>query len=244
LSVLTLLTYNTWVLWRPANGQAVIFEGYLSELSASDQPHHLLFRAGDLLTAVIVLAIGSRAALRWNQQHQRALTAGRRPSSRWWILSWLGLLIFGVTTFLDSFFGMDCSPTLSQTCRAAEESGRLSLVHYLHTYTSVGAETGIVVSMVAAYLALARTARWARRPPIVRQIVLGVAVGEVAALVAMMALLIAGRPGLGYPQAVMVLVASIWFALVGLGLEYGGGHPATTADVPDDAPDAIERSRG
>jgi hypothetical protein len=229
------------VLWRPANGQAAIFEGYLSEFSATDQPHNVLFRAGDLLTALIVLALGSRAALMWNQQ---AHAAGRRPSSRWWLVTWLGLLIFAVTTLLDSFFGMDCSPTLSQTCRAAEESGRLSLVHYLHTYTSVGAETGIVVSMVAAYVALARTATSAPRVRTVRQIVLGLAVVEVAALVAMMALLVAGLPGLGYPQVAMVVAASIWFAVVGFGLVVRRDDPATVRDFSGDAPGGVERSRG
>jgi hypothetical protein len=246
LSLLTLLTYNTWVLWRPANGQAAIFEGYLSEFSATDQPHHLFFRGGDLLTALIVLALGSRAALMWNQQNQRALVAGHRPCSRWWLVTWLGLLIFGLTTFLDSFFGMDCSPTLSQTCRAEEELGRLSLVHYVHTYTSVGAETGIVVSIVAAYLALAGTTTGARRASRVRRIVLGLAAFEVAALVAMMTLLAAGLPGLGYPQAVMVMTASIWFALVGLGLGLMGGRgdPATVQDLPGGSGAEAERSRG
>lgn len=221
----------------------MIFEGYLSEFSATDQPYNIVFRAGDLLTALIVLALGSRAALTWNRRRQQSLAAGRRPSSRWWIVTWLGLLTFGVTTFLDSFFGMDCSPTLSQTCRAAEASGRLSLVHYLHTYTSVGSETGIVVSMVAAYIALARPATCARRVETVRQIVLGLLVVEVAALVAMMALLAAGLPGLGYPQAVMVMVASIWFALVGLGLARRRNDPATVQHFPGDSGGEMEQGR-
>ena len=38
LGASTLLTYNTWVAWRPLNGDARVFDGYLSELSASDQP--------------------------------------------------------------------------------------------------------------------------------------------------------------------------------------------------------------
>lgn len=51
-----LLIYNSWVLWRPLNGHPGVLDGYLSELAAPDQPHHLLFRAGDLLTALVGLA--------------------------------------------------------------------------------------------------------------------------------------------------------------------------------------------
>jgi hypothetical protein len=98
--------------------------------------------------------------------------------------------------------------------------------------------------MVAAYVALGRTATSDRRAQTVRQVVLGVAGVEVAALVAMMALLVLGLPGLGYPQAVMVAVASIWFALVGLGLDNRRPDRATVPDAPGDPAGEMERSRG
>ncbi len=213
LGSLTVLTYNTWVLWR-VNGHARIFDGYLSEFSASNQPHSFFFRGGDLITSVIVLVLVLRA---------RHLTHARGVSGRWEVLAWLGLLLFGVSTFLDAFFSMDCSPTLSDACRVAEESGRLSLIHYAHTWTSVGAQTGIVTSMVAAYVALRRNATGLARPRPgrglgVRRLVLVLALVEVVALVVMMALLVTAAPGLGYPQTVMVLAASLWFAAVGFDL--------------------------
>jgi hypothetical protein len=208
MGLLTLVSYNTWVLWQ-LNGHAGIFDGYLSELSASDQPHNLFFRAGDLTTAVITLAFVLRA---------RQLARSRGALGRWEVLAWLGLLLFGVSTFLDAFFSMDCSPTLSDACRVAEETGRLSLVHYAHTWTSVGAETGIVTSMVAACLALRLAPSHPGRGATVCRLVLVLTVVEVGALVAMMAMLAAGAPGLGYPQVLMVLVASLWFALVGFDL--------------------------
>lgn len=222
LGSLTVLTYNTWVLWR-VNGHVQIFNGYLSEFSASDQPHSFFFRGGDLMTAVLVLVLVLRA---------RHLTHVRGVLGRWEVLAWLGLLLFGVSTFLDAFFSMDCSPTLSDACRVAEETGRLSLIHYAHTWTSVGAQTGIVTSMVAAYLALRLHSPGLAPPhpgrgPRVRRLVLVLAVVEVVALVVMMALLVAAAPGLGYPQAVMVLAASFWFAAVGFDLlGPGPGDPA------------------
>ena len=200
LGSVTVLTYNTWVLWQ-VNGHARIFDGYLSEFSASDQRDSFFFRGGDLATAVIVLALAARAA---TVGATRALGA----RSRWSPVVWLGLALFGVSTFFDAFFAMDCSPTLNTACRLAEERGRLSYIHYAHTWTSVGAQTGIVVSMVAASLAQGYG----------RRIVRLLALVEVVALVVMMAMLAVGLPGIGYPQTVMVLAASLWFALVGFGL--------------------------
>ncbi|WP_375431539.1 DUF998 domain-containing protein [uncultured Friedmanniella sp.] len=208
VGLLTVLTYNSWAFWE-VNGRARIFDGYLSEFSASNQPYSFFFRGGDLTTALLVLALVWRAVT-WHRL--------RQASSRWEVVAWLGLLLFAVSTGLDAFFSMDCSPTLSEACRVAEETGRLSLIHYAHTYTSVGAQTGIVVSMVAAYLALLLAPPRPGRGRHVRRVVLALALVEVVALLIMMVLLVAGLPGLGYPQVVMVLVASLWFAVVGFDL--------------------------
>ncbi|MET1005078.1 MAG: DUF998 domain-containing protein [Propionibacteriaceae bacterium] len=223
LGVLTLLTYNTWVLWGPLNGHAAIFNGYLSELSAKDQPHHLFFRGGDLLTSLIVGALGLRALRVWPR-----LSPDRR---RWWVVAAAALILFGVSTFLDSFFAMDCSPTLNEQCKVLEETGRLSATHYAHTFTSVGAQIGIVTSMVATYIAMRRSrlgAHW-------QHLLLVASVLEVVALTVMMAMLALGVPGLGYPQAVMVVVGSLWFASVGIALyRDGSALPGTPAPRTED----------
>ena len=205
LGLLTVLTYNTWALWSPLNGQQQILNGYLSELSASDQPNNLFFRGGDLVTALIVGALGVRALRVWPRWSTRR---------RWWLVAATGLLLFAVSTFLDSFFSMDCSPTLSAECRVLEESGRLSLVHYAHTYTSVGAQTGIVTSMVAAYIALRRGGlggMW-------RPVLLAGCLGEVGSLALLLVMIAVGASGIGFPQAVTVLIGSLWFGAVGVSL--------------------------
>lgn len=234
LSVLTLLTYNTWVLWKPVNGHRAIFRGYLSEFSASDQPHSFFFRGGDLITAIIVLGLGVRALTLWRRRRRVAhdltgveRTGVRTPPGRWWAVAAAFLLVFGVATFFDAFFAMDCSPSLSQQCRLAEEAGRLSLAHYAHTYTSVGAQTGIVASMVSTFIAMCRAADPPPRSR--RRFVLAVSVVEVASLLVMMGMLVSGAPGLGYPQAVMVAIASVWFAAIGFRLIGEDAHDADSA---------------
>lgn len=226
LSVLTVFTYNTWMLWKPLNGNAEIFNGYLSELSASDQPHNLVFRAGDLITAIIVLAMGTRALWLWRRRNALAELGSGTRSGRWWAVASAALLIFGTATFFDAFFAMDCSPTLSASCKVLEETGRLSTVHYAHTFTSVGAQVGIVASMIATYVAMVRSPRQSRTR---RRIVLIISVFEVVALTVMMIMLVLDLPGLGYPQAIMVLVASGWFAAIGFRL-VGDSEPPAGAD--------------
>jgi hypothetical protein len=205
LGVIAMITYNTWVLWIPVNGHPQIIDGYLSELSASDQPHNFFFRGGDLITSLIVAALGIRAVLVWRHRTGRA----------WWLVSAWALIAFAVATFFDAFFSMDCSPTLSESCRVMEETGRLSAIHYAHTYTSVAAQIGVVTSLLAAYIALRRS-----YPESVhrRWWLLAGCLTEVSALVIMLGLIAAGLPWLGIPQAIMVLVASIWFAAVGFGV--------------------------
>jgi hypothetical protein len=205
LSVATLLTYNTWAVWRQVNGSEQIINGYLSELSASDQPHNLFFRGGDLLTALIMGAVGVRALRVWPHLSSRR---------RWWYVAAGGLLLFALSTFLDSFFSMDCSPTLSASCKVLEETGRLSAIHYAHTYTSVGAQAGIVASMVGAYIAVRRSGlggRW-------RSWLLALCVVEVGSLVVLLVMLAADVAGIGYPQAVTVVAGSVWFAAAGVAL--------------------------
>jgi hypothetical protein len=221
LGVIAMITYNTWVLWIPVNGHPHILDGYLSELSASDQRNDLFFRGGDLITALIVGALGIRAVLVWRH----------RARSAWWLVSAWALIAFAVATFFDAFFAMDCSPTLSEACRIAEETGQLSSIHYAHTYTSVIAQTGVVTSILAAYIALRRSDPLAIHR---RWWLLAGCVVEVGALAIMLVMIGADLPWLGIPQAVIVLVASIWFAAVGFGV-LGAPLEAKTAAIGERA---------
>lgn len=240
VSIAVLITYNTWVFLVPVNGHPKIINGYLSELSASDQPGNLFFRGGDLITSLLMLVVGLAATRSW-PRHIRGsqLVAGHRAASRWWWVAAAALILFAVSTLLDSFFSMDCSPTLSEVCERMEDAGQLSLIHYAHTYTSVGAETGIVTSLLAGCLAVHSklTPRTDRHfPP---RFLLGLGGIEVAALLVMMGMLVAGAPGLGYPQAVMVATASVWFSLAARSLAHN-----PTPDEPVETPNDLQDNEG
>ena len=146
---------------------------------------------------------------------ERCSSGGTGLAAAWWLVSAWALIAFAVATFFDAFFAMDCSPTLNEVCRIAEDSGQLSTIHYAHTYTSVIAQTGVVTSILAAYLALRRSAPEAKHR---RWWLLAGALIEVGALMIMLVMIAAELPWLGIPQAVIVAVASVWFAAVGFGV--------------------------
>jgi len=177
--------------------------------------------------------LAGRTILLWRRRTAAVAERDDPPLGRWWVVAWSALLVFGVSTFFDAFLAMDCSPTLSETCRVAEETGRLSTVHYAHTFTSVGAQVGIVASMIATAIAMVRAPRQSRTRT---RVVIAIAGFEVVALAAMMIMLVLSMPGLGYPQAVMVVVASLWFAAIGFQLVGNDavlrGSPGTSTSGP------------
>ena len=207
LSVSAMFSYNTWLLWWPLNGRSEVFNGYLSELSALDQPNNLFFRGGDLLAGLLVLTLGIRAVQAPRRRGQR--------SNPWWLVAAVALVVFGLSSIGDAVLALDCSPTLSFGCRGLEQSGQLSAGHYLHTATSVAAQAGIVTSLVAARLAVGQSAGPAPRG---RAPLSVICVAEIVALMIMLSMIVAGSPGFGYPQVVMVVAASVWFAAVGFWL--------------------------
>ena len=175
--------------------------------------------------------MGIRALWLWRRRNALADQGHWPRSGRWWAVASAALLIFGTATFFDAFLAMDCSPTLSASCKVLEETGQLSAAHYAHTFTSVGAQIGIVASMIATYIAMVRSPRQSRTR---RRVVLIISIFEVVALTVMMIMLALDLPGLGYPQAIMVLVASGWFAAIGFRL-VGDSEPPAAVDQRDAA---------
>lgn len=207
LGVSAMVSYNAWLLWWPLSGKSAVFNGYLSELSALDQPNNLFFRGGDLVAGLLVLIVGVRA-VQICRQHAR-------HSNRWWLVAAVALVATGLSTIGDAVLALDCSPTLSEGCRGLEESGQLSAGHYLHTGTSVAAQAGIVTSLVAARLAVRQRKGAAPRG---RALLSATCAVEIVAVIIMLGMIATGSSGFGYPQVVAVVAASVWFAVVGFWL--------------------------
>lgn len=217
LGVVLVISYNAWLLWRPLNGHPEILHGFLSELAARDQPHALVFRTGDLITAVISGAGAVRMLI---------MVRIWPPTHRWWTVAGAGLALFAASTFYDALFAMDCASSRDPACRAAQDAGALSITHYLHSATSVGAQVGLAGSMIATVLALRREAD---RRRLTGRLVAALTLVEISSLLAM-AIVILGRiPAVGYAQAVMISTASLFLAAVVWGLI---GPPAGAASPP------------
>ncbi|SCF10957.1 DUF998 domain-containing protein [Micromonospora mirobrigensis] len=181
--------YASWLLGPLLNPALGLTTGYASELAARDQPHHLVFGLGDVLTGLLAAAAGVLLAVR------------RAPRVAWW-----GLAVFGVATVVDGgFTSMDCSPTRDARCAELEQAGGLSWRHELHSVSSALAVAGGVVSLIAL-VAVLRAPAWRRVGGVLALVLLA---GTVTTL-----LEVAGPDGaLGAWQRVQLVGLSGWLAL-------------------------------
>src|SRR5687767_4575534 len=108
-----------------------VHTSFLSELGARDQSTSPYARGMDLATGVLLLVAVLLA---------RPAARGRREVG--------GLLIstatFGLGTLFDSFSPMDCAPSVSAACRAAEANGQEGAALVLHEVTSTLAGVGSI----------------------------------------------------------------------------------------------------
>lgn len=123
-----------------------VHQSFLSELGARDQATGPYARAMDLGAGVLLLiaAILGRAAARLHRD-----VAGLLISAA----------IFGAGTLFDSFSPMDCAPSVSAACRAAEANGQAGMALVLHEITSTVAGLGSIAMGVFAVLVL-RSSGW------------------------------------------------------------------------------------
>ncbi|MEV6802804.1 DUF998 domain-containing protein [Micromonospora rifamycinica] len=183
--------YASWLFAPVFNPGLRPVRSYLSELAARDQPYHLVFQLGDVVTGLCAVVAG--------------LLLGRVAWEVPRVARW-GLVVFGVATAVDGgWTTMDCAPSVDARCARLEELGELSWRHQAHTVTSSVAVAGALLSLVAFLVVLRGPAR--RRAGLVVAVVL--AVGTVGTLVASV------RPGygLGLWQRTQLTGLSGWLLL-------------------------------
>jgi hypothetical membrane protein len=196
LAALAGITYASWVLQFAVNPGLDPVNGYVSELSASDQPHHYLFAACDflsgLLTIVVVVAV------------LRAV----RPRG-YALVGWLALVVFGAFSIADSLFAMDCAPNSDTSCALRERAGKVSFAHQFHSVTSTCVVTAGIVSLVALTIAARRHRRW----PVIARWSWLLLVLETVTAVATLPLMYFGVL-LGVIERVQVAMISIWLFVI------------------------------
>ncbi|MGI5204397.1 DUF998 domain-containing protein [Spirillospora sp. CA-108201] len=142
LAGLASVTYASFALENLLSPKLDFFNGYVSELSASDQPYHFVYSAGDLVTGVLSIVVAAGTL--------RRLT--RKPLAT---AGWVFLGLFGVCAIGDASFPLDCAPSLETWCALRERSENVSFSHEFHSVTS----SAVIVCGVAALLLLSLAAR-------------------------------------------------------------------------------------
>jgi hypothetical protein len=135
--------YCSLILELAAGFPLDIHRSFLSELGAQDQATGPYAQAMDFSTGVLLLvaAILARAAGRLHRD-----VTGLLISSA----------VFGAGTMFDAISPMDCAPSVSAACRAAEGSGQAGADLVLHEVTSTLAGLGSIAMGVFALLVLRR----------------------------------------------------------------------------------------
>ncbi|QCQ93106.1 DUF998 domain-containing protein [Rhodococcus sp. SGAir0479] len=126
--------YSSWVLAFFVSPGANPFEGFASQLAATDRQYGILYRSGDLLTGIVLTVA---AVIGLTLTPRRFLTT----------VGWAALGVFALGTVADSRVPLRCS-------RPECEATQVPLTHQWHALTSTVSVTAAVVSAVAFIIAL------------------------------------------------------------------------------------------
>ncbi|GAB3662392.1 hypothetical protein GCM10027589_25220 [Actinocorallia lasiicapitis] len=196
LAALAAVTYSSWVLGFLLRPGLDFVDGYVSELSATDQPLHLVFSGGDLITGVIMIGVSVYALVELR----------RRP---WAVAGWSFLLAFGCWAIGDAVFSMDCAPSMDTACALRERAGRLSFSHAFHSVTS----SMVIGCGIAALLCLSVAARRYGWWPALARWGWLLAIVEAAAAGGTLVLMWAGR-WLGLVQRIQITILCLGLFLI------------------------------
>ncbi|GAB3987406.1 hypothetical protein GCM10029978_106090 [Actinoallomurus acanthiterrae] len=197
------VVYSSWILQFLLNPHLDAVNGYVSELSATDQPYRGLFSGCDFLAGTLSITV--------------AAVVLRRLRPRGWALAgWLALLLFGIFSIGDSLFAMDCAPNSDPTCALRERAEKVSFAHEFHSVTSTLVVTSGIVSLIALTIAARRYGRW----PVLARWSWPVMVVETTTALATLPLMYFGLT-LGVMERIQVTVISVWLFVIAVELYTG-----------------------
>ncbi|MEW2352461.1 DUF998 domain-containing protein [Spirillospora sp. NPDC029432] len=142
LLVIAAITYGTFLLEHFLSTDLDSVNGYVSELSAANQPYHSVYSGGDFITGSLAITVAAIALL----------TLRRR---RWAVAGWIFLALFGTCAIGDAVFPLECAPSLETRCALLERAGNVGFSHSFHSVTS----SLVIVCGVLALLCLSIAAR-------------------------------------------------------------------------------------
>jgi len=214
--------YSSWVLGPWLNPRMGLTLSLASDLAASDQPWHALFRYADVAAGALALLAAARM-----------LTGAR--GWRWWRwrrigwperLAWLFVATFAVATTLDGgLTALPCAPSIDPGCPGNLEGGFPSVIVDPHTLTSAFAVIGGVGSIISFWLAAtpgSRDRTWSG----------GLAVGSIAINLGLLVELVRNGAHQGIWQRVELLSLSAWLIYAAVRSQ----QPDT--ELPDPSPEA------
>ncbi|HEX2316890.1 MAG TPA: DUF998 domain-containing protein [Thermomonospora sp.] len=146
------VSYGTFLLGHVLNPDLDVVNGYVSELSAANQPFNAVFGMGDLVTGSCAAAVAVLALRRFR----------RSPLAS---AGWGFLLLFGLCAIGDAVFPLDCAPSLETWCALRERAARVSFSHRFHAVTSSLVIVFGVLALFTLSLAARRHGWW---PPLAR----------------------------------------------------------------------------
>jgi len=191
--------FNNWLFGLVLNHHLLFSRGAVSELSALDQPHQLLFRSLDVVAGILFVALAAVLAR----------TTPRRRGYKWLVY---GTAALGIANVLDAFQPLACSETLNKSCVIPVQVSLSHLSIPTHGYSS------IVIAICYLLLPLAGWA-YAKGLKAKNFKFLSVALTVLATaylLAAVLEYLISGTfsdKAWGPTQEVQMLLLGIWFVL-------------------------------
>jgi hypothetical membrane protein len=142
LAALAVAAFNNWLLALVLNPHLFLKDGSVSEFSVPTQPYSWVFRATDIISGLLFLAL-SAWVLKFMKSSQKA--------RKWLYVLAVGLAVFGVANGVDGLLPLNCSDTANSTCQVTVA---LSLSHIIlpsHAYSSVLIAVSYFLLPLASY---------------------------------------------------------------------------------------------
>jgi hypothetical membrane protein len=197
LAAIAGITYASFLLESFLSPNLDVVDGYVSELSAIDQPYNLVYSTGDFVTGVLSATVAAIALM----------TLSRRP---WAVVGWTSLLLFGICAIGDATFPLDCAPSLETGCALRERAEQVSFSHEFHAVTSSAVITTGTIALLALSIAARRYGWW---PALARWGWL-VAVTEAVFAIATLGLMLTTGTWLGLAQRIQIGVLCLGLLII------------------------------